>query len=177
MLEYSMHIRWSEEDETFIATCPEFNDASAFGATPARAAKQLQEALALVVITHRDKGWPLPEPEKLVASSGQLRVRLPKSLHSSLTTRASREGTSLNTLIVSLLSDRLAERTVAELVAREFRSALAPGAHDARPVSDVPQRHQDNGVQSWSTGATDDTLTASIASEGSADYSAQSLQP
>jgi predicted RNase H-like HicB family nuclease len=161
-----MHIRWSDEDGVFIATCPEFSDASAFGSTPARAAKQLQSALDLVIATYGDKGWPLPEPEKLVASSGQLRVRLPRSLHASLTTRAASEGTSLNTLIVALLSDRSGQRAVVDLVAREVSRALAPRVLGLSSMGGA-------GSYNWSTGTGDEGLSASIASEGSADYSAK----
>lgn len=176
MSEYSMHIRWSDEDGVFIATCPEFSDASAFGATPAGAAKELQQALALVIATHRDKGWPLPEPEKLVASSGQLRVRLPKSLHASLTARASCEGTSLNTLIVTLLADRLGQRTAIELIAREFEKHRPPRMLLARPASGASGGPRTTDSRFWYTGATDEALTASISSEGSADYSVRARQ-
>ena len=48
---------------------------------------------------------PLPEPEKKY--SGKFVVRVPKSIHRKLDGRADREGVSLNTLIVSMVSEQL----------------------------------------------------------------------
>ena len=53
-----------------------------------------------------EAGKSLPLPEKVIPFSGQLRLRMPKSLHASLSSGAEREGVSLNTYIVSLLSER-----------------------------------------------------------------------
>lgn len=40
---------------------------------------------------------------KIVPFSGQLRLRMPKSLHAELTRAAENEGVSLNTYLISLL--------------------------------------------------------------------------
>jgi len=42
--------------------------------------------------------------------SGQLRLRMPKSLHAALSNEAEEESISLNTYIVTLLSDRHIEK-------------------------------------------------------------------
>ncbi len=118
---YSMQVLWSEEDQCFIATCPELSDASAFGGTPAKAARELEKALALVIETHVEKHWPLPEPEVMTSYSGQLRLRLPKALHAKLATRARREGVSLNTFIVTALSEDIGRRGQAEYFLSQFR--------------------------------------------------------
>jgi len=55
-------------------------------------------------------GKPLPLPEKVTPSSGQLRLRMPKSLHAALSNEAEDENISLNTYIVTLLSERHIEK-------------------------------------------------------------------
>lgn len=50
-----------------------------------------------------ETGRPIPEPQE-EAYSGQLRVRLPKSLHKTLTEKAREENTSLNQYIVYQLA-------------------------------------------------------------------------
>lgn len=106
---YSIRIVWSDEDAGYIATSPEFEDLSAFGATAQEAATQIESVVREAIDTYRDSGWPLPEPKRLHEHSGQLRVRLPKSLHARLADEAEQDGVSLNTLIVTYLSMRTGE--------------------------------------------------------------------
>lgn len=124
MTRYSMQILWSDEDDCFIASCPELDDASAFGDTPAKAAKQLEQAIALVVETRVSKKWPLPDPEGVISYSGQLRLRLPKSLHSRVATRARRDGVSLNTFIVTALSEDIGRKSQLDYLLAQFREYM-----------------------------------------------------
>lgn len=110
---YSARIVWSDEDEGYVATSPEFEDLSAFGATAAEAVAELESVVEAAVEAHRASGWALPEPERVRPYSGQLRLRLPRSLHARLAEEAERDGVSLNTLIVSRLSLRAGEAVVA----------------------------------------------------------------
>ncbi|MFP4082091.1 MAG: toxin-antitoxin system HicB family antitoxin [Candidatus Aminicenantes bacterium] len=48
----------------------------------------------------------MPLPEKITPYSGQLRLRMPKGLHAALSEEAEDESISLNTYIVTLLSER-----------------------------------------------------------------------
>ena len=117
MAHYSVLIQWSEEDNASIATVPKLPGLSAFGSTPEEAAKELaiaQEAYIEVLQEDREE---IPEPDVLKPFSGQTRLRLPKSLHALLSYEAQREGVSLNTYIVQLLSERNA--------LRQFRKAMA----------------------------------------------------
>jgi predicted RNase H-like HicB family nuclease len=97
---YSFHVFWSDEDEAYIATCPEFPSLSAFGDTPDEALREGEAVLESFIDIYREDGRPLPEPQTY---SGKLNVRLPKSLHGALAKRAEQEGVSLNTLIVTAL--------------------------------------------------------------------------
>lgn len=101
---YSMRVFWSDEDEGFIAICPELSNISTFGETAEEAARELNVAIEGAMEVYAQKGVAPPDPIKAHEYSGQLRVRLPKWLHASLSHEADADGTSLNTLIVSKLS-------------------------------------------------------------------------
>jgi|ERR1035438_2647465 predicted HicB family RNase H-like nuclease len=103
---YSFHVAWSDEDEAFVATCPEFEGLSGFGTTQASALKESQIALKLMIETYQAKGWKLPEPLKLPEFSGQWRQRIGKRTHARLVREAEAEGLSLNTYVASLVENR-----------------------------------------------------------------------
>jgi antitoxin HicB len=48
---------------------------------------------------------------KAVTVSGKFVARVPKSVHAKLSSRAKAEGVSLNTLVVSLLSEGLGKKS------------------------------------------------------------------
>ncbi|WP_319406134.1 toxin-antitoxin system HicB family antitoxin [uncultured Desulfosarcina sp.] len=106
MDQYSIICQWSDEDEGYIAIVPELKGLSAFGETASEAIKELEVAKELYLKVFEEDGCDIPDPKKLPEFSGQLRIRLPKSLHAELSRDAEREGVSLNTYIVSLLSHR-----------------------------------------------------------------------
>jgi predicted RNase H-like HicB family nuclease len=102
---YSCNVFWSANDNANIAVCPEFPGLSAFGATREEALAELEVALELAIETYQAEGWELPKPQEQTEFSGQFRVRMPRSLHAKLTQHAQQEGVSLNTLVVTLLSE------------------------------------------------------------------------
>lgn len=61
---YKFNLSWSDEDEGYIAVCPEFPGLSAFGDTAERALAEAQIALDLFVQSYQAKGITLPEPQK-----------------------------------------------------------------------------------------------------------------
>jgi predicted RNase H-like HicB family nuclease len=63
---YSMLIRWSDEDKTYIVTLPEFNNAKTHGDTYERAAKMGKELIESFIIWHKQDGEPLPTANKFV---------------------------------------------------------------------------------------------------------------
>jgi predicted RNase H-like HicB family nuclease len=153
---YSSTVVWSPRDVAYIALCPEFPDLSAFGDSPQEALAELKVVLELAVETHREEGWPLPQPRFVAEHSGQFRARLPRSLHSQLTSRAEAEGVSLNTLVVHLLSTALGRAEALDQAGRSIRAVLAQlhsslaGLIGTRPrivsgttTSHVPLRPQD----------------------------------
>ena len=61
---YSMQINWSDEDEIFVVTLPEFGPyAKTHGATYEEAAQMGREVLELLVALYDDEGRHLPAPE------------------------------------------------------------------------------------------------------------------
>lgn len=109
---YSFNIRFSFEDEGYIATCPEFPGLSAFGETEEEALKEARVALEGFIESYSDSNKELPEPIHVKRFSGQLRLRLPKSLHGTLSEIADSEGVSLNTFLIQCIQDGLTKKTI-----------------------------------------------------------------
>ncbi len=105
---YLILVSWSDDDEAFLATCPAFPTLSAFGDTPEEAVHEARLVLEGFVEIYQEDGLPLPEPENVAAYSGRLNLRMPKTLHYKLARLAETEGISLNTLIITRLSESLA---------------------------------------------------------------------
>jgi len=103
--DYSARIFWSDEDGGYIATTPELEGVSAFGATAPEALAELLVARDLWLEEVRESGRVTPEPLTLPRYSGQFRLRVPRSLHAWLVARAEVEGVSLNTLCVQILAE------------------------------------------------------------------------
>lgn len=81
------------------------------GETIEEAAANIREAMRLWVETNLELGEEIPAPNaETPTPSGKFVVRIPKSLHRRLSDRAGDEGISLNTLVVSFLSDGLARK-------------------------------------------------------------------
>lgn len=124
---YSLRIHWSDEDEAFIATCAEFPHLSGYGDAKGEAIAMLDEAIAMALEScERDNLVP-PAPVKLPAYSGNLRLRMPSSLHRAIAERAEEDGVSLNTYILS----RLASETTHHV--HEHRHEVRH-RHEASPV-------------------------------------------
>jgi predicted RNase H-like HicB family nuclease len=107
MHHYGVRIFWWEEDNAWIAVCPAFPYASAFGATREEAARQMDEAIAEIIFTYEQEGRPLPPVEREPTASGQLRLRLPRDVHERAIEQARLEEVSLNTFLVGAISEKL----------------------------------------------------------------------
>ena len=65
MIHYSMIIQWSDEDQAYIVTLPEFSNCRTHGETYEEAVKNGEEVLDLLIATFREEGKPLPAPNLL----------------------------------------------------------------------------------------------------------------
>jgi len=119
---YPINIFWSEEDDCFVAIIPDFPNLSAFGDTHEDAVADAKLVLQMAIESLERDGISLPQPKyfKIQEYSGQVRLRMPKSLHHELSLIAEREGVSLNTHMVSLLS----KNNTAASIRHDIRSQL-----------------------------------------------------
>jgi antitoxin HicB len=65
---YSMRIEWSEEDQCYVVSLPEFTRAMqpvTDGRSYEEAARRGQDALASLIDFYEAEGWPLPQPQTL----------------------------------------------------------------------------------------------------------------
>jgi predicted RNase H-like HicB family nuclease len=104
---YSFQVAWSDEDETYFASCPEFPGLLAHGDTPEEAIKEAGIALEGVIEVYKESDLQLPEPQTRQEYSGQFRVRLPKSLHRQAALVAEREGVSLNAFVATAIAEKV----------------------------------------------------------------------
>ena len=100
--DYQMVIEWSEADGCYITTLPAWQNAQTHASTIGKAAQRGHEVLQLLIESALAHGEKLPEPQRRY--SGNLRLRLPVSLHGRLAREAEREQVSLNQWIVAKLT-------------------------------------------------------------------------
>ena len=125
MFKYSINLAWSDEDDCYLATIPEFPGLTTHGDTPAEAVAEAEIAAEGFIEVYEEDGDPIPEPIKIKEYSGNLRIRLPKSLHQSLTVEAHRDGVSLNTHIIHQLSAQNSIDQTAREVVKEVQRTLS----------------------------------------------------
>lgn len=101
---YSVVVVWSDEDGEYVATSPEWPDLSWLASTEPEAIRGLRGVIRDAIDVIKAEGSPIPPPRPQPAYSGQLRLRMPKSLHQAMAARADQEGVSLNTLALTYLS-------------------------------------------------------------------------
>jgi|GEM_PF-573044 len=66
---YSMLIQWSEDDQAFVVSLPEFGEGcKTHGATYEEAVKNGREVLELLIESYEAEGRTLPAPGKLAVS-------------------------------------------------------------------------------------------------------------
>lgn len=113
--EYPFEIRplAATEGGGYLISFPDFADCVSDGATVDEAIENGRLALRETIAALRATGHPVPEPTAATIASGKFVARVPKSVHAKLSSRAKAEGVSLNTLVVSLLSEGLGKKSAA----------------------------------------------------------------
>ena len=109
MDKYSINIKWSDEDECYVATIPEFPLLSALANTQEEAIAEAKIVLSMALESLQDDGIQPPEPRVVedIAYSGQVRFRMPTYLHRKMAEEAKENNVSLNTYMVTLLSAKV----------------------------------------------------------------------
>lgn len=75
----------------------------------------IRDAMAAWIETALDDGEPIPLPKAVEAYSGRLMVRMPKSLHETLTEAAEENGVSLNAFVNAALGKAVGQKTVTQM--------------------------------------------------------------
>lgn len=101
----------SEEDGGgYLISFPDFSECISDGDTPEEAINNGMDALAETIAALESMGLTVPEPGSGGDYSGKFIQRVPKSLHARLAARAKQEGISMNSLVISFLSESLGKR-------------------------------------------------------------------
>jgi len=150
MNKYGINIIWSDEDNEYIGTCPDFPGLSAFGETVEEALEEAKIALGLFLESHEAAGEPLPTPTIKHKYSGQLRLRLAKSLHESLADSARQEGISLNSYINQLIvwghsSKSLLNQIMPDLRQPGQRASETAGLYSEKPLPQTERKAESPG--------------------------------
>jgi antitoxin HicB len=109
---YRILVEWSDEDQVFIARVPVLPGCLAHGPTVDKAAHEAEVAAGLILDVMKEDGKTPPPVDAAADYSGQLRLRLPKSLHEAVSQLATAEGVSLNTLMLSLIAEGCGRRAI-----------------------------------------------------------------
>jgi antitoxin HicB len=107
---YRVIVEFSPNDGAFVARVPAFGEFAAHGGTPEEAVTEAVAAVARRSESMRRAARPLPEEDATARYSGQLRLRLPPSLHEKVSKRALDEGVSLNLLLSALIAEGMGRR-------------------------------------------------------------------
>lgn len=109
-IEYPFEIRPLSKDEGggYSIAFPDLPGCRSDGATPEEAIENGRDALQSWLAVAHEFDDRLPKP--FSAASGRFVQRVPRSLHAQLVAQAEVEGVSLNTLVVSLVSQNLGRR-------------------------------------------------------------------
>ncbi len=127
MDKYPISIKWSDEDAGYIATIPGIRGLSAFGESLSAALSELEIAADAYFQSLKNAGKCMPVLDKITPFSGQLRLRMPKSLHAELSQAAENEGVSLNTYLISLLASEHTKRYMFQKVRSLERTHAVAG--------------------------------------------------
>ena len=94
----------------FLISFPDFSECISDGETREDAIKNGMDALEETIATLESLGHPIPEPGSGGTYSGKFIQRVPKSIHARLAARAKQEGVSMNSFVISVLSENLGKK-------------------------------------------------------------------
>ena len=103
-LPYRMEIVEDSAEGGYVVSFPELPGCITCGNTIDAAFANAEDAKREWLTAAHEEGIHINEPDTLEKYSGQFKLRIPKSLHRSLTEHARQEGISMNQYCVYLLS-------------------------------------------------------------------------
>ncbi len=106
-LPYGLEIRRVEGG--FFARIEELPGCISQGETREEALEMIEDAMRAWIADALEAGHPIPEPVSSREYSGELRVRLPKSLHRMAARKAQEDGVSLNQYVAVAVARAVGE--------------------------------------------------------------------
>lgn len=91
----------------FLATVPQLPGCMSDGETQNEALENIKDAIICWIETAKELGREIPIPDQYRSEdqfSGKLSLRIPKSLHKTISEQAEKEGCSINQLITTYIS-------------------------------------------------------------------------
>lgn len=152
---YTISVRKATIDgeTSYEARVRELPDVSAYADTFSEAYDQAIDAIETLAAVAERKGKPFPDPYKEDESaSGRVTLRLPKSVHARAVQQALDEAVSLNTYLVSIISEASIRPTVSTAVATSPAVVeLAPNSFAGRAWKWVTfnPRNEAHTAASW----------------------------
>ena len=103
-LSYRMEIIEDKEEGGYVISFPDLPGCISCGETLESAVINAEDAKRVWLEAAIEEGLAIREPEAPETYSGQFKLRIPKSLHRSLSEHAKQEGISMNQYCVYLLA-------------------------------------------------------------------------
>lgn len=164
-LPYTLTVRWSADDELFVARVKEIEGCTGHGGSEAEAIAMLRDNMREWISFCLEAGDEIPLPaDSDYLPSGKWLQRVPRSLHKRLVECAENEGVSLNTFVTACLAQAVGRAnakdsapvsaTIATMRAGATTIVLGQGAA-ASPIygGRAVAGFQCMAVEDWRTGA------------------------
>jgi predicted RNase H-like HicB family nuclease len=116
------------ENNGYHAEILEFPGCFAQGNTVDEAYAELEKAAQAWIETSLDNAQEIPEPSSSVTYSGRIVLRLPRGTHKRAAQLAHRDNTSLNTFLVSAVSQKIGAEDLYNVVTERLEARLAQAA-------------------------------------------------
>jgi predicted RNase H-like HicB family nuclease len=100
---YLKIVRWSEEDQCYIGSCPEFDFGGIHGEDEAQVYKELCLVVEEWIDIYEKDDRPLPKAKVPEKFSGKFVLRVGERLHQKLSLQAIQRGDSLNNYCKKIL--------------------------------------------------------------------------
>lgn len=131
-LNYKINLEFEPEEKMWIAYHPEIGRGTCYGSGSSQkeAISALEESKKFVFALAIEEGQTIPEPETADdLPSGQFVVRVPRTIHQKIKDMAERENVSLNQYLVSVISERVGEKSYEY---KAEKSALKKRSHHTK---------------------------------------------
>ena len=106
---YHMNIKEDKDEGGYVVSFPELPGCITCGETIESAVKNAEDAKKEWLMAALEDGVEINEPDDIEKYSGQFKLRIPKSLHKSLSEHSKKEGISMNQYCLYLLTKNNAE--------------------------------------------------------------------